>query len=241
VEFKLDVVENATARGLSIPAVPTEADRVLYHYFQSWDIGLAHDSTVGLCWRIPKSGVTIHNKVRVVDADEVKGGDDQTLDHIATAIRVKQALYRGQSAVDASGLGGVAAFRQVKEMRPSPLAFVSRANHRIYGNMRLAAITNGIDMLTWGRPDLTPEQSGIDMPWGLVEIPYIAMLADQLANFDRDAKDVPDDWVWSFLIGLWYIRRYWVVGQKPAPAQRFDPRSRASAGERRRPYSLKRR
>jgi hypothetical protein len=39
---------------------------------------------------------------------------------------------------------------------------------------------------------------------------------DQLASFDPEGKDIPDDWVWAFLIGLWYIRRNYAVGEPGA-------------------------
>jgi hypothetical protein len=218
VEFKRDVMQNAVNPALPVPYLLSENDWVDFRTFTSWDIGLAHDSTIGLDWMIPKAGVTVESKCRIVNYVEIRGGESQTLDHIAYAIRREQMIYRSETAVDASGLGGIAAVRQLRDMKPQPLSFVAKSNHRIFGNMRLAAITNGIEMLTWGRTD------DPDRPWGLVEIPHIQELLDQLANFDRDAKNVPDDWVWSFLIGLWYIRRYWVVGRPPTP-QRFDPRS----------------
>jgi len=224
VEFKRDVVENAVNRKLSYPHLLTTEERVDYRTFLSWDIGLAHDSTVGLAWMVPRAGVSPGDKCRVVNVTEIKGGDEQTLDHVAFAIRREAMVYGGETAVDASGLGGIAAVRHLRDMTPAPLSFVAKSQHRIWGNMRLAAITNGIDMLTWGRPEGTATEPDDGRPWGLVEMPYVAMLVDQLANFDRDAKNVPDDWVWSFLIGLWYIRRYWVLGKPPHQAVRFDPR-----------------
>lgn len=237
VEFKSDVVAHMVRDDLRWPHILTDNDRITARTFSSWDLGLAHDSTVGLTWLVPKVGVTVLSKVRIINATEIKGGDAQTLDHIAFAIHQEQQVYGSQSAVDASGLGGVAAVRQLGDLKPPPLAFVSRSNDRTYGNMRLSAITNGIDMLTWGRPPEDEDPDGV-LPWGLVEMPRIQPLLDQLANFDRDAKNVPDDWVWSFLIGLWYIRRYWVVGKPPHQAVRFDPRA---APVRRRSYPLRRR
>lgn len=225
VEFKEDVIANATNRDLRVPWLPADdgENRVNFMWFNSWDLGLAHDSTVGGAWRIPRAGVDVFHKARLCNTMEIKGSDDQTLDHIAAGVKTFQSIYPGRSAVDASGLGGVAAVRQLKTMNPRPLAFVAKSQHRIWGNMRLAAITNAIDMLTWGRPAGTEEEPDDGRPWGLVEIPYIAELNDQLANFDRDAKNVPDDWVWMMLIGLWYIRRYWVTGDPPGKAVRFSP------------------
>jgi hypothetical protein len=79
--------------------------------------------------------------------------------------------------------------------------------------MRLAAITNALDVLAWGRPpDPEPGVPPLDVPWGLIESPFLVELSDQLANFDRDAKDVPDDIAWAFMIGCWYIRRFFAVG-----------------------------
>jgi hypothetical protein len=222
IEFKLDVVEHATNSALPPSALPTEQDWIEHRFLSAWDLGLAHDSTVGLTFRVPKIGVTTRSKARIVNSTEIVGSETQTLDSIAFAIHREQMLYRGQSAIDASGLGGIAAVRQLRDLRPGPLSFVARSNDRIWGNMRLAAITNGLDMLTWGRPENPDEDDAV--PWGLIEMPYLTKLIDQLANFDRDAKNVPDDWVWSFLIGLWYIRRYWVVGKPPHRAVPFDPR-----------------
>jgi hypothetical protein len=93
-------------------------------------------------------------------------------------------------------------------MNPKPYEFKSRSNDRVWGNMRLAAITNALDMLSWNRPEAPNGE-----PWGLVDCPNIIELVDQLANFDRDATEISDDWAWAFMIGLWYIRRFWVVGQ----------------------------
>ena len=205
VEFKPAEVNNMIRDDLVFPVLREEG----YTYFSSWDIGLSHDSTVGITWRIPiiNGRPQVHTvaKARIVNATELKPSPGLTLDAVAFNVAREQQTYNSQSAVDASGLGGVAAFRQLRDLRPAPLSFVSRSNDRIWGNMRLAAITNGLDMLSWGR-DHT------DKPWGMVEAPRIQKLIDQLANFDRDAKGIADDWVWSFLIGLWYIRRYWVIG-----------------------------
>jgi hypothetical protein len=245
VEFKPDMVENMKIAGLPFPALREDG----YLYFSSWDIGLAHDLTVGMTWRIPRGGVTLQDKARLVNATKVTPSDGLTLDSIAYAIAREQQLYGSQSAVDASGLGGVAAFRQLKELRPSPLSFVAKSNDRIWGNMRLAAITNGLDLLSWGRQagKDEEEQALADrmFAWGLIEVPDTPLLIelyDQLANFDRDAKNVPDDWVWSFLIGLWYIRRYWVQGSAPHSPVPFDPRPKLPdvAIARRKAYSLRR-
>lgn len=226
VEFKRDLIENMVD-----PTLPEATLREPgYLYLSSWDIGLSHDSTVGITWRVPIIGgrgvVTPASKVRYVHTAELRPSETLTLDTLAFNIRLEQQVYGGQTAVDASGLGGVAAFRQLRDMTPPPLSFVSRSNDRIHGNMRLAAITNGLDMLSWGRPNDDADASKV--AWGLVEGPRIVRLLDQLANFDREAKDVPDDWVWAFLIGLWYIRRFWVVGNPnlhstvPLPFRRAD-------------------
>ncbi len=222
VEFPTFVIDRAINDDL--PKTPALAEEG-YDYFASWDLGMAHDSTVGLVWRIPivdgKRRVMPDAKARIVNWIEVPGGEQTTLDEIAFKIASTQQLYRAQTAVDASAMGGIAAFRELRDLNPSPYAFVSRSNHRIYGNMRLAAITNGLDMLTWGRP----EEGAPEGTWGNVEMPRIQKLIDQLGYFDRDDKDVPDDWVWSFLIGLWYIRRWWTVGDPHAYQPReFDVR-----------------
>lgn len=246
VEFKPDIVDNMKVPGLPFPALREEG----FRYFSSWDIGLAHDQTVGGTWRIPLTGVSVLNKARLVNVTEITPSEGLTLDSIAYAIAREQQTYGSQSAVDASGLGGVAAFRQLRNLRPTPLSFVAKSNDRIWGNMRLAAITNGLDLLTWGRPEAGSEEEQEEADemysWGLIEVPDTTLLTrlfDQLANFDRDAKNVPDDWVWMLLIGLWYIRRYWVVGSKPSTPVPFDVRPRALPVEivRRRAYSLRRR
>lgn len=244
LEFKLDVIENATRRDLGYPTFPEpETGWVDWHYFTSWDLGLAHDSTVGTTFRLPLAGVTTTSKARIVNVTEVPGSDELTLDTIVARIRREQEVFRSRSAIDASGLGGTMASRQIKDLTPKPWSFVAKSQHRIYGNMRLAAITNGIEMLTWGRPAGTEEEPDFGTtPWGLLEMPYISELYDQLANFDRDAKEgVPDDWVWSLLIGLWYIRRYWVIGKPPHQAVRFDPRRQAPTAQaaHRKPYSIR--
>jgi hypothetical protein len=214
IEFKPAEIDNMVREDIAFPALREEG----YTYFSSWDIGLSHDATVGLTWRIPiingRPTVATIAKARIVNATELRPSPGLTLDAVAFNVMREQQTYRSQSAVDASGLGGVAAFRQLRDMTPSPLSFVSRSNDRVWGNMRLAAITNGLDMLSWAR-------DGTDKPWGLIEAPKIQKLIDQLANFDRDAKGIADDWVWSFLIGCWYIRRYWVVGN-PNVHRRLD-------------------
>jgi hypothetical protein len=238
VEFKPDLVDNMLVRDLPPVDLPEEG----YRYFSSWDLGLAHDATVGITWRIPLVGVTPDSKARIVNTTEVKASDGSTLDHISFAVAREQHTYASQTALDASGLGGIAAARQLRDLRPPPLSFVARSNDRIWGNMRLAAITNGLDMLSWGRPgedeERTLVESGMEVPeWGMVESPHIQKLLDQLANFDRDAKNVADDWVWAFLIGLWYIRRYFALGDPGHVVRAFDPRVRSP----RRAVPLKRR
>jgi len=215
IEFKKWMVDNAIDHDLPLETTREEG----FGYFHSWDLGLANDSTVGLTWRIPIVGgrriVTPDHKARIVAPDELPGGPTLSPDTITLHIGQKQAYFGGDTAVDATGMGGVSAVRQLRDMTPKPYEFKSRSNDRLWGNMRLAAITNGLDMLTWGRPE---NPDSIE-PWGLIEMPEITELIDQLFNFDRDNNDkdsVADDWVWAFLIGCWYIRRFWVVGQSGA-------------------------
>lgn len=226
IEFKIWMLENAKIEA-SFPELPQDG----YRYFNSWDLGLGRDSTVGGAWRIPVIGgrgvVSPNHKARLVGFEELKGGTTLTLDTVTYRVAAMQHLYRAQSAVDATGLGGLAAVRQLRDMKPPPLSFTSRSNDRIHGNMRLAAITNALDMMTWGRPDQDEiakhsaeegwEPAEYSGAWGLVELPDVndlQELFDQLLNFDRDAKDQTDDAVWMFLIGCWYIRRYWVSGSR---------------------------
>jgi len=219
VEFPPDVVANMVDPDLVNPWVPEEADHQHYRFLSTWDIGMAHDESVVHTWRIPRVGVSVRSKARIVHAGHLPSGEGLTLDHITYSIQSEQSLYRSQTALDATGLGGVATVRQLRNLKPSPLSFVAKSNDRIYGNMRLAAIANGLELLTWGRDDANPDE-----PWGVIECPPVIELTDQLANFDRDAKNIPDDWVWSFLIGLWYIRRYWLTGGRQRKERQFDGR-----------------
>lgn len=223
-EFKPHVVDNMVKIDLPRKALPEEG----YAYFSSWDLGATVDSTVGSTFRIPIIGgrriVTPRWKARIVAVEELPGSDARTIGDISYAIAANRALYNATSAADATGMGGVFAVRELRDMRPKLLEFKSRGNDRVWGNMRLAAITNALDCLSWGyNPDFGPDAQ--PEPWGLVECPRILELQDQLANFDRDAKNVPDDWVWSFIIGLWYIRRYWAIGAPGLHLERsFDIR-----------------
>jgi len=219
IEFPADVVANMVNDKLEWPVLPE--DRRLYHYLTAWDLGLAHDSTVGITWRLPREGVSAITKARIVNAQEFKGGASLSPDTITYAIAREQAVYQSQSAVDATGLGGVSAVRQLRDLDPPPLRFVAKSNDRIHGNIRLAAITNGLDLLTWDRPS-DEDVEATDAPWGVIETPRIIPLLDQLANFDRDAKGISDDWVWSFLIGLWYIKRYYLVARRTSGSVPFD-------------------
>lgn len=219
-EFKPHVVDHMTRVELPERVMPEEG----YDHFDSWDIGLANDSTVGITWRIPIVGgrrvVSPEFKARIVNTIELPGSETRTIEDITWAIMSNQRVYRSQVAVDATGMGGLMAARGLREMNPRPYEFKSRSNDRVYGNMRLASITNALDCVSWGFDEVNPTA-----PWGLVEMPRIVQLLDQLANFDRDAKNVADDWVWSFIIGLWYIRRWWVVGQPGIHEQHsFDVR-----------------
>lgn len=259
LEFAQDVVRNMVNESLPIAAVREDG----FRYLSSWDLGLARDSTVGLTFRIHivngRPIVTPQHKARIVHFVELKGGPDLTIDQVTFEIAREQQAYNSLSAVDATGMGGLSAVRQLTEMRPPPLSFKSRGQDRVYGNMRLAAITNGLDLASWGRPkdeverlilaagmawDMTvaagkqpPVPRPVVPPWGVIEMPRIVPLIDQMANFDRDAKEIPDDWVWSFLIGSWYIRRYWV---QLAPGQ-HEPRSFDVRPTGRRPPKLIRR
>jgi hypothetical protein len=230
VEFKPHMLTNMFDHSLRM-RVPRESG---FAYLSTFDIGLAHDPTVGLTFRIPIVGgkrvVTPDHKARIVNTVYLPGGDDLTPDTITYEIGREQAFYRSQVAIDATGMGGLMAFRQVKDMNPRPLAFSSRSNDRIYGNMRLAAITNALDVLEWGKPEPELDPEGL-IPWGLIEAPWIVRLNDQMLWFDRD-EERPDDWVWAFNIGCWYIRRFWaqgVPGKRSASAgapQSFDVRDR---------------
>lgn len=212
-----------------------------YDYLHSWDLGLAHDATVGITWRISivdgRRVVTPEHKARIVDYVELPGGPTQSLDAICLAITRQQQLYGGITALDATSMGGMMAVRQLDTMDPRPYAFVSRSNDRIYGNMRLAAITNGVDLLTWGRdPEVEEDDRG--SPWGLVEAPEINPLRDQLAAFDRDDKKLEDDRTWAFLVGAWYIRRFYAIGSpRDFTVQRFDVRDDGRPPVRRRTSS----
>jgi hypothetical protein len=211
VEFKDWMVTNMVRPELAREQPPEEG----FDYFSSWDLGLANDSTVGGTFRIPIVGgrriVSPQFKARLVNVTELPGGPTLAPDTISYNIQREQAFYHSQTGIDATGMGGLMAVRQLRGMRPKPYEFKSRSQDRIWGNMRLAAITNGLDCLSWDRP---PEPNG--QPWGLLETPNIVELIDQLFNFDRDATEIADDWVWMLLIGLWYIRRFWVVGTSGA-------------------------
>lgn len=223
-EFKPHMLDNMWNRSLALRTPPESG----YAYLSTWDIGLANDDTVGHTFRIPivngRRIVSPDYKARVVNTTHLPGGDTLTPDTITFEIAREQAYYRSQSALDATSMGGMMAFRQVKELDPRPHGFSSRSNDRVWGNMRLAAITNGLDCLEWGRSEIPDDTR----PWGLVESPFITRLNDQMLWFDRDDPSKADDWVWSFLIGLWFIRRWWAVGEpgrrvahEPQP---FDPR-----------------
>ena len=226
VEFKPHMLDNMWNRRLKLSEPPEPG----YAYLSTFDIGLAHDEFVGHTFRIPIMGgrriVTPELKARVVNTVHIPGGPTLTPDRIADAVAREQAYYRSLVAIDATGMGGLMAFRQVKNMNPKPLSFVSRSNDRVYGNMRLAAITNALDVLEWGRQDPELDPEGL-IPWGLIESPFIVRLNDQMLWFDRD-EERPDDWVWSFMIGCWYIRRMWAKGDpgkitaKPALPRPFS-------------------
>lgn len=220
-EFKDWMTANMLVAGAARSELP---DHERYFYFNSWDLGLGNDSSVGLTWRIPivSGRPVVHptSKMRIVEAEEIRGGPNLSPDTITHKVLARQMLYRGRTGVDATGMGGLMAVRSLKNMSPKPLGFVSKANDRIHGNIRLAAITNGLEMATWGRPldekgePIPPQEDEVPEPWGLIEMPRIVELLDQLHAFDRDEDDQPDDWVWSFLIGCWYVRRYWVLDDR---------------------------
>lgn len=221
VEFKTWMISNAE-RDIPRQALPEEG----FAYLNSWDIGLAHDNTDGFTWRIPiingKRTVSPEHKARLVDFIELKGSDGLTIDTVTYRIEAQQRLYGALTALDATSMGGVAASRQLRGLRPPPLSFVARSNDRLHGNMRLAAITNALDLMTWGRVDMKEvalhhgdsewQPPELETPWGVVEFSdKLTELVDQLLAFDRDAKAQTDDRAWAFMIGLWYIRRYWVT------------------------------
>jgi hypothetical protein len=219
VEFPVDVVANMVNPDLKHPAGQDDINHAQNRYLSTWDIGMAHDETVGITWQVPRTGVTPTSRARIVHGLALPSGTGLTLDAITYSIQTEQQVYRSQSAIDATGLGGIATVRQLRDLKPSPLSFTARSHDRIHGNMRVAAIANGLELLTWGRDEDDPAK-----PWGVVESPHITEMLDQLANFDRDAKGIADDWVWAFLIGLWYIRRYWLVGGAVHAPRQFDQR-----------------
>lgn len=234
VEYKPHMLDHMWRRDLSLMR-PREHG---YAYLSTFDIGLAHDATVGITWRIPivsgRRVVSPEYKARIVNTVHLPGGENLTPDRIGFEIVREQATYGSLVAIDSSNMGGQMAFRSVREMSPRPLQFKANSNDRIYGNIRLAAITNALDCLEWNRPEPEADPEG-NIPWGLVESPFIVRLNDQLRWFDRD-EDRPDDWVWAFNIGLWFIRRYWAIGTPgkrsatPSEPVSWDPR-RAPAGD----------
>jgi len=236
VEFKPHMLDNMWNRSLALRRPPESG----YAYLSTFDIGLAHDATVGHTFRIPivngRRVVSPEHKARVVNVVHLQGGDDLTPDKITFEIAREASYYHSQVAIDATSMGGMMAFRQVRDLSPTPKAFSSRANDRIYGNMRLAAITNGLDCLEWGRPEPGTDPDRL-LSWGLVESPYIVRLNDQMLWFDREEQNRPDDWVWSFLIGMWYIRRWWAIGTPgkrsaaPSAPIPFDVRSTGNNGD----------
>ncbi len=263
IEFTQDLLTNMVNEHL--PRAVSREDG--FHYLTTADLGLGHDSTVIGTWRIPlisgKPTVDVNNKARLVHAFELKGSADLTIDTITFEIAREVAAYRSISAVDATGMGGLIAVRQLRDMKPPPLAFKSRSNDRVWGNMRLAAITNGLDLVSWGKPTdegaqiIRVAQAAWDalaamgrpitsnrpaMPaWGLIETPAISDLIDQMANFDRTAKDGPsnhDDWVWMALIAMWYIRRYWVTLGTVHQPRPFDARTLTPLAQQRRSARL---
>lgn len=216
IEFKEWMIDNMVDDALHYPVLREPG----YDYLTTADIGLAHDATVITTFRIPVINghrvVTPEFRARVVNWTEIPGGPSLTPDTITFTIAREQAVYGSIVAVDATSMGGMMAARELRGLQPRPHEFVARANDRIHGNMRLAAITNGLDLLTWGRPnDLDPDEE-FDQPWGLIEMPRIQPLLDQMMAFDRDDKKKADDRVWSFLIGCWYIRRWWARGDPHA-------------------------
>ena len=220
-EFKQHVIDNMVDKSLPKFDPP---DREHYAYFSSWDLGMNADATVGFTWRIPIIGgrriVTPEHKARIVKRTELPGSETRVPDDIYDAYRADVGLYGAEGAVDATGMGGLMAVRSLRDMHPRPNEFKSRSNDRIHGNMRLAAITNGLECASWGRPPEPAPDDDIgewhrqydNVPWGLVEMPYYIETIDQFGTFDREDDKIADDEVWAWLIGMWYIRRWWVVG-----------------------------
>jgi hypothetical protein len=219
-EYKQFVIDRMVNRELPLFEEP---DFENFAYFQSWDLGLNNDATVGFTWRIPIIGgrrvVTPEFKARVVKRTQLPGSETRTPDEIYDAIRADKALYRAETAMDATGMGGLMAVRQLRDMRPRPHEFKSRSNDRVYGNMRLAAITNGLECASWGIPEREGGETDDEyveriatLPWGIIEMPAYQDTIDQLGWFDRDDDKPADDEVWALQIGLWFIRRWWVLG-----------------------------
>lgn len=252
IEFKERVIANLVHDELPRVDAP---DFERFAYFAAWDLGMAKDATVGNVFRIPIIGgrriVTPQFKARIVKRTELPGSETRDIEDITTAIATDMIAYRAQSAVDATGMGGLAAARGLRDMNPKLYEFKSRSNDRVHGNMRLAAITNGIECLSWGRPeqaDMSEQEYEALLAttdWGLLEMPKYQEAIDQLASFDRDAKDVPDDEVWSILIGLWYIRRWWAVGspgfvREPLRVDVRETREKVVLRKRRTPIAMRR-
>lgn len=245
-EFKDWMTTNMLVADAVVPELP---DHEHNFYFSSWDLGLGNDSNVGGSWRIPimNGRPVVHPtaKMRLVEIEELEGGPNLSPDTVIHRVHARQLLYRGRTAVDATGMGGLMAVRKLKNMAPKPLGFVSKANDRIHGNIRLAAITNGLEMATWGRPlddegvPIPPQDDEVPVPWGLIELPtpggkaLVTKLIDQLHAFDRDEDDQPDDFVWMFLIACWYVRRYWVLDDRVSrgPVDFDVRRSQSDAAE----------
>lgn len=245
VEFPWDVLTNMFRKDLTLGLIPDDQDFARYRYFTSWDLGAAWDATVGVTWQLPRIGVDSRNKARIVNFDLIPGAEGLTIDTITSRIAANQRLYRSDVAVDASSMGGVLTIRQLRGMKPPPMAFVARGNDRRHGNLRMAIIANGLEQLTWGRPTAEEEQGWRPVPdepnrqrrwesgtwierpapvWGHVESPMIPVLQDQLSYFDREEKDLEDDAVMAFLIGLWYIRLHWLASASQRAPMMFDQR-----------------
>jgi hypothetical protein len=229
IEFKQEAVDNLVNKNLPRQELPISEG---YAYFSSWDLGIGNDATAGFTFRIPIVGskrlVSPQFKARMVNRTVLPGSDTRDLDDITMAYRAEQALYhsQGRRRRDRHGRAHgrppdarpqpAAARVQEPQQRPDPRQHAARRDHQ-RDRLRHVGPARGPRARQGGPvgPDRDALLDRVDRP---------------ARSFDRDAKEATDDEAWAFMIGCWYIRRYWAVGTPGVhTARSFDVRPRESS------------
>lgn len=186
------------------PALPAHQDYVIGHrYVQAWDLGRKTDFTVGITLDVTERPYSVVDFTRL---------NKVPWEEIYSIIARKSKEYHVyQPRIDASGPGGDV----VEEELTKRGVFVEPykvSNHQ----MKLNLINTLQSAFDYGRESVgtrtqfdeagiahqVPDMEDVDADWGLLRIPAIPQIVDELGVYQLDDKDLVTDSVMALAMAV---------------------------------------